>query len=132
MITINNKIYENNKVKVTFGNYSVVQNGKKRNGKSPFISFECNGLYIGIELTYDEKWLIELKENDKKDITKFVSDIIYEDQKGFISLILGKYACYLERINDCEYKIELICETEEGSEIFIININEIITINCNN
>ena len=55
-----------------------------------------------------------------------MSDIIYEDQKGWISLILGKYICYLERINDCEYRIELNCETEEALEMYKININEII------
>ena len=52
-----------------------------------------------------------------------MSDIIYEDQKGWISLILGKYICYLERINDYEYRIELNCETEEALEMYMIDNN---------
>ena len=131
MITVNNKSYKNNPVTVTFGDYNISQNGKRRSGRAPFISFKCNNLYIGIELIYDEKWIIELKENNKKDISKFVSDITYEDEKGWISLNHGKYNCYLEKINNHEYKIELNCCAKEEEEMYIININEVIIIASN-
>ena len=79
MIIINNKSFNNALKKVSFGEYNVTQNGKKRNGKAPFISFKFNNILLGLETIYDIKWLEELKINDKKDISKYISDITYED-----------------------------------------------------
>ena len=39
----------------------------------------------------------ELKINDKKDISKYISDITYEDKKGWISLITGNYNCFITK-----------------------------------
>jgi len=125
MITINNIKYTIKDIKVTFGNYSVSSNGKKRNGQSPFIQFRSNNnFFIGIETTYDKEWLIELKANDKKNITEFISDITYEDEKGWLSLITGTYTCYIKKNNQNEFKLELNCTTELENEKFEIEIIE--------
>lgn len=129
MITINNNKYTVQDIKVTFGNYNVSNKDKKRNGQSPFIQFHTNNdLFIGIETTYDKAWLQELKTNDKKDITEYISDIAYEDENGWISLITGKYTCYLEKINHTNFRLELTCMAEECDEHFDISIKEDIII----
>lgn len=128
MIMINNELYEKIESDVSFDTYSVTQNKIKRKGISPFISFKCNNKYIGIEMTYDKEWLIQMKKGNKENITKYISDIIYEDEKGFTSLIYENHYCYLEKINDLEYKIQLNCEIKY-SEIYSIHIDENIIIN---
>lgn len=129
MITINNTKYTVQKIKVTFGNYNVSNKDKKRNGQSPFIQFYTNdNIFIGIETTYDKEWLKQLKVNDIKNITEYISDIVYEDEKGWISLITGKYTCYLEKINHTNFRLELSCIAEECDEHFDIFIKENIII----
>lgn len=125
MIKINCNEYNNNKIKVTYGNYSITKDGKKRKGKSPFISFQCNNIYIGIETIYDKTWLDEIKINTKKDITKYISDITCEDEKGWLSLIIySNYNCILNKIGDKLFNIELICSYDDTEEKIEILINE--------
>jgi len=129
MITINNTKYTTHDIKVTFGNYNVSNKDKKRNGQSPFIQFHANNnIFIGIETTYDKEWLKELKENDKKKITEYISDIAYEDENGWISLITGRYTCYLEKINQSKFRIEFKCTAQECDEYFDISIMEDVNI----
>ena len=78
MITINNTKYTVQDIKITFGNYNVSNNGKKRNGQSPFIQFHTNNnIFIGIETTYDKEWLQDLKVNDKNYTYGWPSKRIY-------------------------------------------------------
>ena len=65
MIIINGKNFDNASKKVSFGEYSVTQDGKKRNGSAPFISFKFDNIFLGPETIYDKKWLKELKINSK-------------------------------------------------------------------
>ena len=39
MIKLNNKLYSKLSYQVSFGDYQVKQNGKKRSGKAPYITF---------------------------------------------------------------------------------------------
>ena len=66
----------------------------------------------------------ELKINDKKDISKYVTDIIYNDSKGWISLIYGTYKCFLERIDNELYLLDFYCNTIDDEEEFSIVLNE--------
>ena len=129
MIKINNNKYNNNKIKITYGNYSITKDGERKNGKSPFICFKCNNIYIGIETIYDKILLDEMALNTKKDITEYITDITYEDEKGWISLIsYSNHKCILNKISDKLFKIELICNYEDTEEKIEIIINEIINI----
>lgn len=128
MIRINEKEYENILIRISFGEYSITQYGKKRKGKAPFISFECDDVYLCIETVYDSVWLEELNINDKKDISKYISDITYEDEKGWISLITGSYICSINKIDENLFAFEFSCETEECGSYFNITINENIVI----
>lgn len=108
-------------------NIALLKN-QKRKGKAQFISFECDNAYLGIETVYDSVWLEELNINDKKDISKYISDITYEDEKGWISLITGSYICSINKIDENVFVFEFSCETEECGLYFNIVINENIVI----
>ena len=140
MITINNTEYTVQDIKVTFGKHNISNKDKKRTGQSPFIQFHTNdNIFIGIETTYDKEWwqelkandkerVQELKANDKKNIAEYISDISYEDENGWISLITGKHTCYLEKINYTNFRLELTCIADECDEHFDISIKEDIII----
>lgn len=124
MIKINNNTHEKILSKILFGHYEVTQDGKKRKGEAPFISFKFDDAYLGLELIYDKMELKELPKNEKKDISRYVSDITYEDKKGWISLIIGIYKCYVTRIEDDLFNFELTCDVEEYREHYSILLNE--------
>ena len=129
MIIINDKNFDNALKKVSFGEYSVTQDGKKRNGSAPFISFKLDNIILGLETIYDKKWLQELKINDKKDISKYISDITYEDEKGWDSLIIGNYNCFITKTKNNVFAFEFSCEAEECDENYKILLNEEVEIN---
>ena len=124
MIIINKKKYDNVSKKVSFGEYSVTQDGKKRHGKAPFISFEFNNIVLSLETIYDKEWIDELQQNDNKDVNKYISDIIYEDGNSWVSLITGNYKCFINKIENNVFVPEFSCEAEECGEFFDILINE--------
>ena len=130
MIKVNDKSYDNIPKKVSFGEYSVTQDDKKRVGKAPVISFDSDKMHLKIETIYDKKWLKELKINDKKDITKYISDVTYEEGKGWMSLTPGNCKCSIYRIDNDIFVIEFNCETEEGGKYYKISLNERVEMNC--
>ena len=129
MIIINDKNFDKTLKKVTFGEYSITQDGKKRKGSAPFIVFKFDSIFLGLETNYDKKWLKELKINDKKDISEYISDITYEDEKGWISLITGNYKCFITKTKNNMFFLELSCEAEECGEFYNILLNEEVEIN---
>lgn len=129
MIIINGKNFDNALKKVSFGEYNVTQDGKKRNGSAPFISFKFDNVILELETIYDKKWFEELKINDKKDISKYISDITYEDEKGWVSLITGNYNCFVTKTKNNMFSLEFTCEAEEIGEHYKILLNEEVDIN---
>ena len=129
MIIINGKNFDNALKKVSFGEYNVTQDGKKRNGSAPFISFKFDNVILGLETIYDKKWFEELKINDKKDISKYISDITYEDEKGWVSLITGNYNCFVTKTKNNMFSLEFSCEAEGIGEHYKILLNEEVDIN---
>lgn len=124
MIIINGKNFDNALKKVSFGEYNVTQDGKKRNGSAPFISFKLDSIILGLETIYDKKWLEDLKINDKKDISKYITDITYEDKEGWLSIVIGNYDCFITRVRNNIFVFELKCESEECGEYYNILLNE--------
>ncbi len=128
MIIINGKKFDNPLKKVLFGEYNVTHDGKKINGSAPFISFYFDNVFLGLETIYDKKWLEELKINDKKDISKYISDITYEDEKGWISLISGISKCFISKVEKNKFVLDFSCEAEECGDHYKILLNEEIEI----
>jgi len=129
MIIVNGKNFDTPLKKVSFGEYNVTQDGKKRNGSAPFISFKFGNIILGLETIYDKKWLEELKPNDKKDISKYISDIAYEDEEGWISLVTGNYKCFISKVENNIFTLEFSCDAEECGENYKILLNEEVEIN---
>ena len=110
--------------KLTYGRYSVYQDGKRREGESPIVLFRFDDILIRIETTYDKTWIENLKINEEQDITKYLSDISYEDKNGWCSIKTGFYSCTLTRLEDNLYNVELKCKCVECGEEFDIFICE--------
>ena len=128
MIKINRTKYNINDIKVTYGNYSVTQAGQERNGISPIIHFKGDDFFLWVETIYDKDWLSEMNLDTITDISKYISDIAYEDEKGWLSLSYGNYSCTLNKLENKLFNIELICKCEEAEEIYEIYISENIII----
>ena len=124
MIIINDKNYDNVLKKVSFGEYSVTQDSNVRIGSAPIITFKIDNILIRLETTYDKKYLEELNTNDKKDISKYISDITYEDENGWISLITGNYNCFITKYRNNKFVFELKCEAEECGDYYNIFLKE--------
>ena len=77
-------------------------------------------------MTYSKENLESMKTNDNIDITEYISDILYADEKGWISLNLGEYKCNIVRINKSDFNIKL--EVNEKLEEISINIDSIVKI----
>lgn len=120
MIKVNNKEYDNYYTKITWGTFEVYSYGEKRTGISPFIAFNLeNNIFIGLELTFSDKMFKEMQLDIKTNVNNYVSDITYEDEKGWVSLIIEKYNCNITRISNKNFIIELYLISDE----FNINID---------
>lgn len=118
MIIINNKEYDNYTIQVSWGNFSVSYQGKRRTGIAPFISFNIeNKLFIGLELTFSNNMIKEMKKNIKTNIKEYISDVLYKDERGWISIINSDYDCAITRIDKKNFKINFYIKAEEN--IFI-------------
>ncbi|MBQ9181552.1 MAG: hypothetical protein IJ134_02850 [Bacilli bacterium] len=127
----NKKKYDNYKIDVSLDKFSVSKhNGKsvaKRIGLAPFITFSISDLIaVGLEMTYSKENLESMKTNENVDITEYISDILYADENGWISLNLGEYKCNITRINKSDFNIKL--EVKEKIEEININVDSIVKI----
>ncbi len=69
MIIIDNKEYNKYIIKVSWENFSVSYQGKRRTGIAPFISFDIEDkIFIGLELTFSNNMFKETKKNIKINI----------------------------------------------------------------
>ena len=129
MIKINEKEYHNYDIKIDWGKFEAKVCGRKINGESPFIIFNIeNNIYIGLEFIFSKKMFNKMEINKKINLNKYISDITYEDKKGWISIVTGNYECNVTKVkNDC-LKLEFLVEPNElDVEEFGINNIEIET-----
>ena len=127
MIKINSIEYSTNN-KITYGHFSTTMDNIKQEGTSPNVYINCSKSSIMIESIYDISIINTMEYGAKMDITKYISDIIYTDEKGWISLISGKISCELERIDAKTFRIFLSCYEEELDEKFDIYVDEVLNI----
>ena len=69
-----------------------------------------------------------MKNNTKNNIKDSISDITYENDKGWISIIDGKYNCDITKINKDTFNITFNITTKDIDEEFNIKIDENINI----
>lgn len=121
MIKINDKEYIKYNKKITWSNFEHILKDKKIIGIAPFIQFNIDDkVLIGLEFSLSKEMLEKLKINKKININQYISDVTYEDEKGWVSLITWKYDCVITRINKVQFRLE-----------FEILSNEFETININ-
>ena len=66
--------------------------------------------------------------NKKINLNKYISDITYEDKKGWISIVTGNYECNVTKVSNNRFKLEFLVEPDElDVEEFDINNIEIET-----
>ena len=120
MIIINNQKYADYTIDISWGNFSVHSNGKQKEGIASFITFNIDdNIYIGLEFMVAKEMFASIKLNTIINIENYLSDITYEDELGWISLITGKYHCQITRIDDKKFNLKL---TVNADEVDIINI----------
>jgi len=111
MIIINNQEYNNYEIKIDWSNFSVYSNGKRRIGIAPFITFNIeNNIFIGLEFTFSKEMFKDLELNKKINVEQYISDIVYEDEEGWISIINQEYNCNITRKDEINFKIEFCIE----------------------
>lgn len=121
MIRINDKEYSNYSTKVTWGNFEVFISGEKSAGIAPFITFNIeDNIFIGLEFVFSKEMFENTQLNSEINVKKYIGDITFEDEKGWISITTGKYDCNITRISETEFKLELFVESEEIEPINMI------------
>lgn len=126
MIRINNKEYVHYNTKVSWGNFETVIFDKKEIGISPFITFNIeDNIAIGIETRISKEKLKSINIGEVVNLDKYITDIVYEDKKGWVSIIDGKRSCSLSKIIDDIFLIEFSVDFEEQEEFNIIINSEV-------
>lgn len=98
-----------------------MSNGVERKGRAPFIQFSIeNNIFIGIESTFSREMWENIKLNENVSINRYICDITYEDEHGWVSIITGKYNCCITRISDVGFRINFFVDSEDIEEINII------------
>ena len=128
MVVLNNKKYNDYNVDISWGDFSIFSGNEKRSGVAPFITFNLNdNKMIGLELTFSKEMFEKMINGEKTNIEKYITDITYEDEKGWISLIISDCSCNIIRIDEKIFNIEL-CVKNDGIEEINISINTDITL----
>ena len=127
MLKINNIKYTKYDTNIHWKNFERTHNKIKEKGIAPFLKFNIeNKILIGLEFVYSKENWQNIPIDTKVNLNKYLIDITYEDNKGWISIITGTYNCTTTRISDTEYKLDLLIK-EEYEEINI-TINTKITL----
>lgn len=109
MIQINTKKYNNYSTKVTWEKFEVIHDGQKLKGLAPFISFNIeDAIFIGLELILSQEIIESMKLNNQTNIKSYLTDILYEDSRRWISLITDEYDCTIVRLDERKFKIHFI------------------------
>lgn len=124
MITINDKEYKNFEIEITWSKIAAVCDAQKITGPAPFITFFVDKFIIGLELIHTKEMFETMKKGIKKDIKKYISDITFEDEKGWISINNGPFQCHIIKKDDKTFNIDFEIDTYDLDEEFKICIKE--------
>lgn len=127
MLIINNKNIDVLERYIDFDLFEGTIDGKKRKCNVLYVTCVTDNFKISIETAYNIEWVRKLKINDKKDISKYIMGLPYEDDKGWIYLT-DECNCTLNKINNNLYEIELDGIVEEHNEKFNIKYKDVFEI----
>lgn len=123
MLKINNIEYENIEKFIDFNSFEAVVDGIKRKDKALYITLKTDSFKLSIESAFDYEWIIDIKLNEEKDISKYIIGLSYEDKNGWMYLT-NKCNCIINRIGEDTYKFCLNGNFEECNEIFNIEYDD--------
>lgn len=119
MIKVNDKQYNTYNIEITWENFEICSFNKKRKGLAPFITVNIeNNIFIGLEFTISTEILRSYELDTKTNIKKYLSDVLYKNERGWVSIINGKYDCNIVRTSENDFKIEFRVKCGEISIIF--------------
>ena len=127
MLKIDSKNFEIIKRYIDYDNFEGNVDGKKRKCHVLYITLITNEFKLSIETVYDIEWIKGLKIDDKKDVSKYIVGLPYEDKNGWMYLT-DKYNCTICRINNNHYEINLDGHFEECDEQLDIKYSDILYI----
>lgn len=127
MIKLNDKEYKNCEVDVRWGTFVTCSQGQKRKGLSPFLTFCVNGeIFIGLELSFSKEMFENLENGVETSIDRYVTDITFEDESGWLSIYNGKHRCTVKRIAENEFKLCLEIRAKDLDDEFNITIEHMV------
>lgn len=106
LITVNDKKYDKWEMRIIWGDFIIHSQGRVRTGIAPFIEFKLDDNYLGVEFTFSKDMFNNLKIGEKTNIKKYISDITYEDENGWITINDGDYDCDIKRIDETNFHID--------------------------
>lgn len=128
LIIVNNKKYDKWEIRVIWGDFIVRYQGKVRTGIAPFLEFKLDDNYLGLEFTFSKDMFNNLKIGEKTNIKKYISDITYEDENGWITINDGDYDCNIERIDESNFYIDFYVLANFEDEEYNITLDDIVRI----
>lgn len=128
MIKINNIEYNEFETKISWGNFLVSSHSHKRTGIAPFITFYVDNTFIGLEFIFSKEMFENTDLGIKTNIKEYISDVTFEDEKGWISINAEQYECNIIRINEKNFHIIFQIIAHDFDEEFDIFIDDEIEI----
>lgn len=123
MIEINKVRYNNYDIKITWGEFNTSNNGQKRHGIAPYITFHTNDVIkiIGLEFTFSKSMFLDTKIDKKTNVKEYISISFYnEDDKEWDTPIIEKYNCFITRIDEKIFNLDFYMQNKDLE----ITINE--------
>mgnify|MGYP001809988322 CR=1 FL=1 len=137
VVIVNGCNYNSYEVKTNFRNYSSTkyENGAIKTaekGVAPDITFDLlNNITVFIETIYSVELLKQAKPNIKIDITKYVTDVLYNEEAYacWHFILEGLKSCHITMLDDknCNFNMYIMCNNYDDKEIEI-RIDSIIKI----
>ena len=116
MFKINNKIYENELIEVSLGQFdlSYMDEGirKNKSGSAPYFHIEITNetndkIWLGIETTICDNELKDLKIDKEIDMKKHITDIIYSVNGSFDNVYDENFTSSIKKIKNNIFKFKI-------------------------
>lgn len=114
MIKIADKRYEKYEIKIKWYKICRVLKGKKIEGFAPFLQFNIEDkIFIGLETSIVKEAYDKIELDVKTDANCFLTDITYEDELGWVSIIDEKHSCYITKKSQDLIKLDFEMYSKE-------------------
>ncbi len=81
---------------------------------------------IGLEFSFSKEMFENLENGVETSIDRYVTDITFEDESGWLSIYNGKHRCTVKRIAENEFKLCLEIRAKDLDDEFNITIEHMV------